>query len=31
MAVDDGLFADRLTLLGIIEDEVVIERAEFLG
>src|ERR1700704_2372267 len=31
MSVDDGLFADRLTLLGIVEDEVVIERTEFLG
>jgi hypothetical protein len=30
VAVDDGLFADCLALFGIIEDEIVIERAEFV-
>src|SRR6267154_611053 len=31
IAVDDRLLADRLALLGIIEDEIVIERTEFIG
>src|SRR5713226_4917623 len=31
VAVDDRLFADRLTLFGIIEDEIVIERTELVG
>jgi hypothetical protein len=30
VAVDDRLFADRLALFGIIEDEIVIERTEFV-
>src|SRR3977135_781989 len=29
VAVDDGLLANRFALLGIIEDEIVIERTEF--
>ena len=30
VAVDDRLLADRLALLGIVEDEIVIEWTEFL-
>jgi len=30
VAVDDRLLADRLALFGIIEDEIVIERTEFV-
>jgi hypothetical protein len=30
VAVDDRLFADGLAMLGIIEDEIVIERTEFV-
>ena len=30
IAVDDRLLADRLALFGIIEDEIVIERTEFV-
>src|SRR5580692_3096108 len=30
VAVDDRLFANRLTLFGIVEDEVIIERTEFV-
>jgi hypothetical protein len=30
VAVDDRLFADGLAMFGIIEDEIVIERTEFV-
>src|ERR1700730_4090188 len=30
VAVDDRLFANRLTLFGVVENEVVIERTEFV-
>src|SRR5450755_461159 len=30
VAVDDRLFADRFAILGIVEDEVIIERTEFV-